>query len=162
MTNQQVIEQFEKTWFYNRQITNDFLDVIPDDKWNYTHHPKYATLAKQFRHVACVYGVYIDGFKNQAVDFSKKHSHYTDSLNKSEIKLDLEKKDQELRSVFNELKKTGIDNFKLDFFGISMTFTEYTHLLIQHECMHIGIWSNVAAFAEFELPDSWKSDWGFK
>ncbi len=162
MTSQQVIEQFEKTWFYNRQITNDFLDVIPDDKWDYTHHPKYATLAKQFRHIACVYGVYIDGFKNQAVDFSKKHSHYTDRLNKTEIKSDLDKKDQELRSVFDELKKTGIEDFKLDFFGISMTFTEYTHLLIQHECMHIGIWSTVAAFGEFELPENWKSDWGFK
>jgi uncharacterized damage-inducible protein DinB len=162
MTNKEIIEQFEKTWFYNRQVTTDFLEAIPEDKWEFTHHPKYAPLSKQFRHMTCVYGVYIDGFKNQAVDFSKKHSHYTGPLQKEEIKADLKNKDEQLRVVLNQMKVDGVENFRLDFFGVNMTFTEYTHVLIQHECMHIGIWSNVAAIAGFELPPSWKSDWGFK
>jgi len=161
MTSKEIIEQFEKTWFYNRQITTDFLDAIPEDKWHFTHHPKYAPLAKQFRHMTCVYGVYIDGFRNQAVDFNKKHSHYSGPLVKQEIKVDLAKKDGELRKVLNQMKETGIESFRLDFFGINMTFTEYTHLLIQHECMHIGIWSTAAVAAGFELPKSWKTDWGF-
>jgi uncharacterized damage-inducible protein DinB len=162
MTSQDIIEQFEKTWFYNRQISSDFLDAIPEDRWNYTHHTNYATLDKQFRHMACVYGVYIDGFRHQAVDFKKKHSHYLGPLEKNSIKEDLRNKDEQLKNVLNDLKKTGIENFKLDFFGVSMSFTEYTHVLIQHECMHIGIWSNAAASAGFELPKSWKSDWGFE
>jgi uncharacterized damage-inducible protein DinB len=162
MTNKEIIEQFEKTWFYNRQVTTDFLETIPEDKWDFTHHPKYAPLSKQFRHMTCVYGVYIDGFKNQAVDFSKKHSHYTGPLQREEIKADLKNKDEQLKVVLNQMKVDGVENFRLDFFGVNMTFTEYTHVLIQHECMHIGIWSNVAAIAGFELPPSWKSDWGFK
>ena len=161
MTAKDVIDQFEKTWFYNRKITMDYLDVIPDDKWDYSHHPKYAALAKQFRHMACVYGVYIDGFRKSAVDFSKKHSYYTGPMTKSEIRADLIRKDAELRIVLLQFDNEAVDRFCLDFFGVNMSFTEYTHVLIQHECMHIGIWSNIAAFAGFELPQSWKSDWGF-
>ena len=157
----EIIEQFEKTWFYNRKITMDFLDAIPVDKWSYTHHPKYAPLAKQFRHMTCVYGVYIEAFQIEAVDFSRKHSHYHGDLDREQIKKDLLKKDQEFRAVLNKLKEKGIEKFNINWFGISMSFTEFTHVLIQHECMHIGIWSTVAAFAGFELPSSWKSDWGF-
>ncbi len=161
MTARQIIEEFERTWFYNRKITMDFLDAIPGDMWNYTHHPKYAPLAKQFRHMACVYGVYIEGFRNRAVDFSKKHSFYSGHLTKSEIRQDLIRKDEELKSVLRQYDDEALASFQLDFFGVNMGFSEYCHVLIQHECLHIGIWSNVAAFAGFELPQSWKSDWGF-
>ena len=156
-----LIVDFEKTWFYTRKITTDFLDSIPEDKWDYTHHPKYAPLSKQFRHMTCVYGVYLDGFKNRAVDFSKKHSHYEGPLDRASIKIDLAKKDNQLREILKQFTQAQVDQFKLDFFGVNMTFSEYTHVLIQHECMHIGIWSNAAAFGGFELPKSWKSDWGF-
>jgi hypothetical protein len=161
MDTPNLIVDFAKTWSYTRKITTDFLDSIPDEKWHYTHHPKYAPLSKQFRHMTCVYGVYIDGFKNQAVDFSKKHTHFSGPLDRSAIKMDLAQKDEQLRSVLNLFTQDQVDSFKLDFFGVKMTFSEYTHVLIQHECMHIGIWSNVAAFGGFELPKSWKSDWGF-
>jgi uncharacterized damage-inducible protein DinB len=161
MTNRQIVEQFEKTWFYNRKVTMDYLDAIPEHKWNYTHHPKYASLSKQFRHVTCVYGVYIEGFKNQAVDFSRKHSHYSGPLTKDSIRADLLNKDEELKSVLAKMKDSEVETFELDFFGVRMSFTEYTHILIQHECMHIGIWSTMAAFGDFELPQSWKNDWGF-
>jgi hypothetical protein len=161
MTNRQIIDQFAKTWWYNRQITMDFLEVIPESKWDYTHHPKYAPLSKQFRHMACVYGVYIEGFKNQAVDFSKKHSHYTGPPTKEAIKSGLQKKDDELKAVLVAMKDSEVESFKLDFFGVNMSFTEYTHILVQHECMHIGIWSTMAAFGGFELPQSWKNDWRF-
>lgn len=161
MNSTNLIREFEKTWFYTRSITTDFLDAIPEDKWDFTHHPKYAPLSKQFRHMACVYGVYIEGFKNQAVDFTKKHSHYLGALDRTTIKSDLSKKDGELKSVLNDFSSQQVEDFRLDFFGVNMTFSEYTHILIQHECMHIGIWSNTATFGGFELPKSWKSDWGF-
>lgn len=161
MSSVSLINEFEKTWFYNRSITGDFLDCIPEEKWHFSHHPKYAPLSKQFRHMACVYGVYIDGFKNQAVDFSKKHSHYTGPLDRSSLRADLAKKDLELKEVLKTFTEEQVAKFRLDFFGVNMTFSEYTHVLIQHECMHIGIWSNAAIFGGFELPSSWKSDWGF-
>lgn len=162
MTTPKIISEFEKTWFYNRQITADFLDAIPEDKWHFTHHPKYGPLSKQFRHLACVYGVYIEGFKNQAVDFSKKHSHYSGPLEKAAIKADLAEKDAELKEVLKGFTAEQTESFKLNFFGVNMSFSEYTHVLIQHECMHIGIWSNAAIFGGFDLPKSWKSDWGFE
>ena len=93
--------------------------------------------------------------------FSKKHSHYSGTLSKADIKSNLEKKDAELHQVLKCFSNEDIQKFKLNFFGVNLTFSEYTHVLIQHECMHIGIWSNVAAFAGFELPISWKTDWGF-
>lgn len=71
MTNRQIIDQFEKTWWYNRKVTMDFLEAVPDSKWNYTHQPKYAPLSKQFRHVACVYGVYIEGLKTKRSTFQR-------------------------------------------------------------------------------------------
>lgn len=161
MTNRQIIEQFAKTWWYNRKITMDFLEAIPESHWNYSHHPKYAPFSKQFRHVTCVYGVYIDGFKNQAVDFSKKHSYYSGPLTKDALRIDLLKKDQEMKDILAAMPDSAVESFELDFFGVKMSFTEYTHILIQHECMHIGIWSTMAAFGGFELPQSWKNDWGF-
>lgn len=161
MTESNLIAEFEKTWFYTRSITTDFLDSIPEDKWNFSHHSKYAPFSKQFRHMTCVYGVYIEGFKNQAIDFSKKHSHYAGSLDRAEIKADLAMKDSMLKKVLNSLSDEQVKKFRLNFFGINMSFSEYTHVLIQHECLHIGTWGNMAAFAEFEVPKSWKSDWGF-
>ena len=161
MTNAEIIDQFKKTWFYNRKITMDFFNIIPDDKWDFTPNIKYAPLSKQFRHMACVYGVYIDGFKNQAVDFNKKHTHYSNPLEKTAIKNDLLKKDEEFKILLEDMKQSPIENFKLDFFGVEMSFTEYTHVLIQHECMHIGIWSMMATLGGFELPKSWKEEWGF-
>lgn len=162
MTDHEIIEQFEKTWFYNRSITMDFFEAIPEDKWHYTHHPKYAALSKQFRHMLSVYGVYIEGFYNQAVDFGKKHSHFEGTLDRDSLRAGFIRKDEEMKAAMAHLKEKGIGSFKLDFFGVLMSFTEYSHVLVQHECMHIGIWSTVAATAGFELPQSWKSDWGFK
>lgn len=138
------------------------MNVIPENFWNFTHHPKFAPLSKQFRHMLCVYGVYIAGFYDQAVDFSKKHSHFDGPLDRDVLRKAFEKKDQEMAQAMNFLKEKGVESFKLDFFGVSMSFTEYCHVLIQHECMHIGIWATVAAYAGFELPASWKSDWGFE
>jgi hypothetical protein len=162
MTANDLIAEFEKTWFYTRGITTDFLNSIPEDKWHFSHHSKYAPFSKQFRHMTCVYGVYIEGFKNQAVDFNKKHSHYSGPLDRAAIKADLAKKDLELKEVLKALSSEQVEKFRLDFFGVNMSFTEYSHVLIQHECMHIGTWGNMAAFAGFEVPKSWKSDWGFQ
>ena len=161
MTDIEIIEQFEKTWFYNRKITMDFFEVIPEDKWDYTHHPKYATLAKQFSHMIRVYGVYIEGFKNQAVDFSKKPEHYSGPMTKEPMRAAFLEMDKLCKEALEALKLKGVAEFRLDFFGVNMTFTEYTHVLVQHECMHIGMWSTYAAFGNFELPDSWKQEWGF-
>lgn len=161
MTSKQIVEQFEKTWFYNRKITMDFMDAVPADKWNYTHNPKFAPIAKQFRHMTCVYGVFIEAFQIEAVDFSRKHSHYTGPLDREQIKNDLLKKDELFKSVLNQYKEKGVEYFSINFYGVNMSFTEFTHVLIQHECMHIGIWSTMAAFGGFELPSSWKTDWGF-
>lgn len=160
MTDSEIIEQFEKTWFYNRKITTDFIEAVPADKWNYTHHVKFAPLSQQFSHMVRVYGVYIDGFLNQAVDFSKKPQHYSGPLEKIAILEALKIMDDRCKEVFSILKKKGIADFKLNFFGVNMTFTEYSHILIQHECMHIGIWSTYGAFGNFELPESWKNEWG--
>ena len=74
------IEGFLPSWRHSRQLTLDFIDAVPDARWDWSLHPRYATLAKQFRHVLCVHGVYIDDLEHGRADFARKHSHYADTL----------------------------------------------------------------------------------
>ena len=85
---------------------------------------------------------------------------YSGPLDRATIKADLAKTDSEFKEVLCWFMQRQIDDFRLDFFGANMTFPEYTQVLIQHACVHIGIWANVAAFGGFEFPQSWKAEWG--
>ena len=62
--------------------------------------------------------------------------------------------DHELDQILEALKNEGLEQFSVEFFGQKMGFTEYSHVLIQHECAHFGQWANYAAFGEFFI-DSW-------
>jgi len=159
MDKNTVLDQIQNTWDYQRKVTNDFLDCIPDDKWNFSHHKKFNTLAKQYSHMVCVYGVYIDAIKNQKVDFSKKKSFYNGPLEKSPIKKALLEMDQKFTIELRNLLNKDLDKYTIDFFGQQMGIIEFSHVMIQHECVHMGICANYAAFGEFETPKSWQNDW---
>lgn len=159
MNNDFVIEQIQSTWRYQRKITNDYLKQIPVENWNYTHHKKFATLAKQFRHMVWVYGAYIDGIENRKIDLSKKKSFYDGPLEKEAIQAALKSMDEKFFSVTDGLRSQNLDEYKIDFFGQEMGIIEYSHVMVQHESVHVGIWANYAAFAGFETPKSWQNDW---
>lgn len=159
MDNKTVLDQIQSTWDYQRKVTSDYLDCIPADKWNYSHHDKFNTLAKQFRHMVCVYGVYIDAIKNKKIDFSKKKSFYSGALEKEPIKKALLEMDEKFSAELKNLQEQDLDKFTIDFFGQQMGIVEFSHVMVQHECVHMGIWANYAAFGGFETPKSWQNDW---
>lgn len=159
MTDKDVIKEIKNTWEYQRGLTTDFINMIPEDKWHFTHHEKYAPLSKQFRHMARVYGCYIDAIEGRKMDLSKKKSHYSGDLVKEDIIKTLESMDERFEKVLEQLRQDGLDGFKIDFFGQQMGLVEFSHVMVQHECAHMGIWANYAAFAGFETPKSWQEDW---
>ncbi len=159
MESSRVVEEFESSWAYTRKMTNEFIKCVPTDKWSFSHHPKFGVLSKQFRHMVCVYGCYIEAFQTRKMDFTKKKSHYSKPLERDDILFALDQMDLRFKEVLADLKNQDLNQFAIDFFGQSMGFTEFCDVLIQHECAHFGIWSNYAAFGGFDIPEMWKSDW---
>ena len=160
MKNEKVIEQICNTWKYQRKILNDFLDCIPADKWLYSHHQKVATLDKQFRHMVWVYGAYIDAIENRKIDLTKKKTFYDGTLERDQIRKAFEGMDSKFFCLMDQLKSEDLDNFQIDFFGQEMGLIEFSHVMVQHDSVHMGIWANGAYFGGFQTPKSWQDDWG--
>ncbi len=57
------IATFKAGWVHTRGMTFDFIAAVPEDRWEYSPHPRFAPLHKQIRHLVCVQGVYIDGIR---------------------------------------------------------------------------------------------------
>ena len=159
MRDTQVIEEFENTWSYTRKMTTSFIDCVPEDKWQYSHHPKFAPLCKQFFHMVKVYGCYISAFESRKLDLSKKKLFFSGYGNRADVQAALTNLDTKLKVELAKLKETGLDGFNVDLFGMSMGFTEYTHVMIQHEVSHFGVWANYAAFGGFKTPTMWQEEW---
>jgi len=68
---------------------------------------------------------------------------YSGPLDRAAIKIDLAKTDSKFKEGLCRFMQKQVDDFRLDFFVVNMTFSECTHVLIQHECMHVGVWANV-------------------
>jgi uncharacterized damage-inducible protein DinB len=159
MRDIQIIEEFERSWEYLRKMTTTFIEGVPDEKWAFSHHEKFAPLNKQFCHIVKVYGCYIDAAKTKKLDLKKKNSFYSGKGDRISIQESLKALDQDLAAVLAKLKETGLEGFVVDLFGMKMGFTEFTHVMIQHEVGHFGIWANYAAFGGFPTPAMWQSDW---
>ncbi|MCX6117565.1 MAG: hypothetical protein NT027_08495 [Proteobacteria bacterium] len=136
MNTSLIIEEFASSWAYTRKMTNEFIKCVPKEKWDFSHHPKFGPLSQQFRHMVGVYGCYIDAFISRKMDLSKKKAYFSEPLNRENILSVLGQMDLKLKGVLNEIKNEDLNKFTVDFFGQSMGFTEYSHVLIQHECSH--------------------------
>ena len=67
--------------------------------------------------------------------------------------------DKKFSIELNNLLEKDLNKFTIDFFGQKMGIIEFSHVMVQHECVHMGIWANYAAFGKFETPKSWQNDW---
>lgn len=159
MKDIQVIEEFERSWEYTRKMTTEFVKCVPANRWTFSHHPRFAPLHKQFCHMAKVYGCYIDALSSRDLDMKKKSSFYSGDGSRESILASLESLDHDLSTALGALKKSGLDGFTVDVFGLQMGFTEFTHVMIQHEVSHFGIWAGYAAFGEFPTPTMWQEEW---
>jgi uncharacterized damage-inducible protein DinB len=159
MKDTQVIEEFENSWAYTRKMTTTFIDCVPDERWSFSHHQNFAPINKQFCHMVKVYGCYVDAVTTRVLDMKKKKTFYSGQGDRKSIQDSLAELDRSFTAVLANLKETGLEGFVVDVFGMKMGFTEFTHVMIQHEVGHFGLWANYAAFGGFPTPSMWQSDW---
>src|SRR4051812_47075715 len=98
MKDIQVIEEFERSWEYTRKMTSEFIDCVPEEKWSFSHHEKFAPLHKQFCHMVKVYGCYVDATKNKTLDMKKKNSFYSAKGDRRSIQEALSNLDSEFKT----------------------------------------------------------------
>jgi hypothetical protein len=155
------IQEFERSWAFSRQMTYDFIEAVPEEKWNDSPHPRYSPLCKQFRHMIWVTGLYRDALASKEMKpMVSKKSHYGGGLQRQEILDGLKLQDRLLQETLQSIVQSGAEQHTVKAFGAEMGFTEFTHLLLQHESTHHGLWSLYAALAGFSTPKSWVENWG--
>src|SRR4030095_10398297 len=154
------IGQFEDAWTDVRRLTYEFIDHVPDARWDASPHPRFAPFNKQVRHMICVQGVYHQGFIARRADFRAKHSHYAGALDRESLRAGLRAKDAELARILDGFRTDDAASFEIDFFGKVRGFLRYGAILVQHEALHHGQWSFYAALGGFDSPKSWQLNWG--
>jgi hypothetical protein len=96
-----------------------------------------------------VRGAYRSGITDGKPDFSRKHDHYSGSLDRSALLAAL---DQQHIALAEALRTVTTDDpaKTVDFAGRPSSLLEYTYVIIQHEGVHFGEWSLYASLAGFE------------
>jgi len=80
------------------RLTADFVQAVPDAKWNFTPEQPgnsarpvqrigngFAPFCKQVRHLVCVRGVYNAALATRKVDWTRKHEHYQGTLSRQAL-----------------------------------------------------------------------------
>ncbi|MGB2693600.1 MAG: DinB family protein [Dehalococcoidia bacterium] len=150
------IEDFRSHWEFVHGMTLAFAEEVPDERWEFSPHPRFAPFCKQLRHVVCVRGVYNDALVSGHADFSRKHEHYAGGLTRDDLVRALVEQHEQLLAIVASPEL----NATIEAFGRSFSFGEYTHVMIQHESIHQGQWSIYAALGGFETPLLWRLEWG--
>jgi hypothetical protein len=140
-----VVEDFLHSWSFVRRMTYDFIAAVDDRYWLYTPHASLAPLAKQFRHMIGIAGLYNDALRHRTVDFARKRSFYPAILDRPSILAGLRTQDAELERLIRALDAEARQALAIDFGGNKMRFGDYTTMLVQHEALHQGIWACAAA-----------------
>ena len=153
------IATFKTGWAHTRGLTYDFIAEIPDERWEYSPHPRYAPFHKQVRHLVCVQGVYIGGVHARKTDFSKKHEHYQGALDRESLSAALQEKDRQLSEALAAIGPAEEADYTIDFYGTN-TLPAFLSVIPYHEALHQGQWSFYATLGGFETPASWKLNWG--
>jgi uncharacterized damage-inducible protein DinB len=150
------IELFRNRWEFVNGMTLAFASEIPDEVWDFSPHPRFATFRKQLRHVVCVRGTYNDAITTSRAEFARKHEHYTGGLEREELTEALLLKHEQLLSIL-----AGLDeDAEIEFLGRQFPFVELAYVMVQHEAIHQGQWSLYASLAGLETPLMWRLNWG--
>lgn len=156
-----IINDFKKSWDFSRGMTLEFINELPENMWDFTPHERYAPLCKQFRHMVWVTGLYREAIETGEMrDCETKKEHYSGELDKQKILSGFEIENGKLMAALAKLQNLDLENYFVKAFGLEMKFVEYTHVLIQHESTHQGLWSFYATLGGFKTPNSWQQNWG--
>jgi hypothetical protein len=162
MSNSRV-EHFKQNWDWVHRMTIDFVDAVPDDKWDFTPDPPrgdgtgghFGPFSRQLRHVIRVRGVYIEAMKTKKADFPRGREHYRGSLTRDALRLALSDSHTEFLATLDAVDT----DISIDFGGTAFSFDNFTYEVVQHESIHHGQWSVYAALGRFATPRSWQTGW---
>ena len=154
-----VIEDFLHSWSFVRRMTYEFIAAVDDRFWLFTPHPSMAPLAKQFRHMIGIAGLYNDALRDGSVDFTRKRGFYPATIDKASLLGGLRAQDAELERLMRALDTEARHALVIDFGGNKMRFGDYASMLVQHEALHQGIWALCARLAGFATPLLWQQEW---
>ncbi|TSC97092.1 MAG: hypothetical protein CEN88_192 [Candidatus Berkelbacteria bacterium Licking1014_2] len=141
-------------WQSIRQLTLDLLDVIPDDKLDFTIGKNMGSLGKQYRHIGDVQLCYSEAIKTGKISFSNYKRDYSIENAKEKLKSFLQEIDKEMLKLIEENPQT-----KIDWFGDKLSLENHINALIQHEILHHGELIVYARTLSLTFPKSWNV-WG--
>ena len=164
------IDNFRNYFEWLHRMTVDFVDAVPDDKWDFSPDPPgkpgrapipfrtgdgFGPFCKQLRHVVCVRGLYNDAMVTKKMDFERSHDHYSGPLTREALLQALSDK----RRDFLANLETFDPASTIDFGGTPFTFDSFACEMVQHEAIHHGQWTVYASLGGFETPLSWRKSW---
>jgi hypothetical protein len=146
---QKILESAVAEWKYASGLTLKSIESIPTEHWNFSPHAHFGPFSKQIRHVICCRGVFSDAFRSGKLDFSKKHSFYSGSLECDELLAALGESTVKTEETLIQLEAADLSQYKADYYGESLGFIEHFSALVCHEATHRGSWSVYAALGGF-------------
>jgi hypothetical protein len=165
-----LIGPFRRSWEWVHRMTVDFVDAVPNDRWDFTPDPPgsrgrepspgrlgdgFGPFCKQLRHVICVRGVYNAAMITKRADFSRSHDYYSGALTRDALRPALLESHRQFLATLETL-----DTDVPIYFGATpFTFDNFACEVIQHESIHHGQWSIYASLGGFETPLSWRTSW---
>jgi hypothetical protein len=164
------IETFKGYFGWLHRMTVDFVEAVPDDKWDFSPDPPettrlkgvplrmgdgFAPFSKQLRHVVRCRSAYHEAMVTKKTDFGRSHEHYTGPLTRDALLAALNEKQRQFLATLETL-----DTETPIYFGKTpFNFDQFACEVVQHEAIHHGQWSVYASLAGFETPQSWRASW---
>lgn len=152
-----LIEPFRETWAFTRTLTRSFIETTPADRWEFSPHPRYGSMARQFRHVVQVTDLYSDVLRRGRLTMDSKFARYDGSLDRDDLLAGLARSDDDLDSALTAAIAGGIESY--EFGGEQMSLGVVLGVFIEHEANHHGLWSAYATLGGWETPDAWRANW---
>jgi uncharacterized damage-inducible protein DinB len=153
------IESFRKNWEWVHRMTVDFVNVVPDDRWEFSPGDGFGPFCKQLRHVVRVRGVYNEAMLTKRADFDRSREHYAGALTREALVVALDDKQREFLAALETVDIEAPIYFGTGAGAPAFTFENFTYEVVQHESIHHGQWSVYAAVGGFATPKSWQTGW---
>ena len=160
--NSILIDEFERSWNFVHSMTMDFINVVPDLRWDFSPHPRYGNFSRQIRHLVRVQRTYIRSFLSREYNIQEEHySCYSGNSSRLALTEALLENNKNLKQLLASLRLEDISKFKVTLqpMNITLGFSEYCTMIIQHESIHHGQWCFYATIGGFDTPKSWKKNW---
>jgi len=136
------IKEWSKEWHSMRARTIQFLESVPQEKWNWKPHDLLGTFGMQVRHMCVSQRSYIEGIKSGKIEFSKKEYDAEVEINKDKAMQWLKLLDQELLDLLDTIEPQQeiifVDGVEGESKDPVITILSY---LKDHEYFHQGIFT---------------------